>query len=80
VLRIHPSFRIIALGGPPERENLWVTAEALGIFPFIETLPNLTVNEKIDIVAGISPPTGCWKYCDRLPRNSLLLTKIQAVK
>jgi hypothetical protein len=58
VLRIHPSFRIIALGGPPERENLWVTAEALGIFPFIETLPNLTVNEKIGIVAGLSPPTG----------------------
>lgn len=57
VLRIHPSFRIVALGVPPDRENLWITAEALSIFPFIETLPNLSVAEKIDIVSGVCPPS-----------------------
>lgn len=58
LLRIHPSFRIIALAAPPERENLWLTAEVLGMFPFIETLPSLTVHEKIEIVASIAPPVG----------------------
>lgn len=56
VLRVHPAFRVVALGTPPDRDNLWLTAEVMGIFPIVESLPNLSVDEKLSIVASLSPP------------------------
>jgi hypothetical protein len=56
MLRIHPSFRIIAVGNPPERENPWLVAEVLGIFSFVDTLSVASLEDKISIVSHISPP------------------------
>ena len=58
ILRIHPSFRIIAVGTPPERENPWLVAEVLSIFSFVDTLSVASLQDKINIVSHISPPEG----------------------
>lgn len=58
VLRIHPSFRIIAVGTPPERENPWLVAEVLSIFSFVDTLSVASLQDKINIVSHISAPAG----------------------
>jgi hypothetical protein len=56
VLRINPSFRIIAVGTPPERENPWLVAEVLSIFSFVDTLSVASLQDKMSIVSHISPP------------------------
>lgn len=55
-LRVHPSFRIVAVGTPPERENPWLTAEVLGIFSFVDTLEVTALQDKISILSHILPP------------------------
>ena len=57
LLRIHPSFRIIALGTPPEKDNPWLTAEVLGIFSHVDTLSVTSLDDKLDIIFHICPPS-----------------------
>lgn len=56
LLRIHPSFRVVAIGIPPERDHPWVTSELMSMFPYMETLPELTSDQKMEVVASVLPP------------------------
>jgi hypothetical protein len=56
ILRIHPSFRIIAVGNPPDRENPWLVAEVLSMFSFVDTLNVHSLEDKISVIFHISPP------------------------
>lgn len=51
ILKIHPSFRIIALAEPPttEKTTNWLTPELLSLFMFHE-VRNLSKNEEVDII------------------------------
>jgi von Willebrand factor A domain-containing protein 8 len=55
IFRIHPSFRIIALAIPPTRENPWCTSELLAMFPFVDVMASLTLEEKLKIMTHRLP-------------------------
>ena len=57
LFRVSPSFRVVAVGNLPNRENPWLNAEVLGIFLHIETLDIASLDDKIKIISSISPPT-----------------------
>jgi von Willebrand factor A domain-containing protein 8 len=54
LFRIHPSFRIIALGEPPTLDSgaCWLTPEMLSLFIFHE-IRNLSKNEEIAIIRAL---------------------------
>jgi von Willebrand factor A domain-containing protein 8 len=55
LFRIHPAFRIIALASPPTRENPWCTSELLAIFPFVEIMEPLALDEKLQVITHLIP-------------------------
>lgn len=55
IFRIHPSFRIVALAAPPTRENSWCTSEILSMFPFIDTIEPLSLENKLRIITTKHP-------------------------
>jgi von Willebrand factor A domain-containing protein 8 len=53
-MRVHPSFRIVALASPPQHGKSWIHPEVLGMFAF-HTVPPLPLSESYELLQGKFP-------------------------
>jgi hypothetical protein len=49
---VHPSFRVVALGTPPRKNNPYLTAEVAQLFSYI-SLPDPSVADQLGIVNSV---------------------------
>jgi len=62
LIRVHESFRIIAIAYPPSIENPWLTAEVLPMF-HVHHLEPLQVHERVRGCSHVARLRSCVDSC-----------------